>query len=148
MKKYVPNYGDLDNFAHQKVIRTKSRAYQMACWQGYLGTHEFFLGHSLRGWCIFGFTLFTASSFRYSWELGLVLVLFVAAINYGYVQAIAQSDPEDEIYGQECGGTFHSLTALTSRNIFWGINYWKGQEPSDPAPPDMPDLDNHRSGAL
>lgn len=148
MSKYVPNYGDLDHFSYQRVVRTKSRTYQMACCQGYLGTHEFFLGHSLRGWSILSFTMLTAGSFRYSWELGLVLLLFVAAINYGNVQAIARSDPQDEAYGQECGSTFHSLTALTTRNIFWGINYWKGQEPTDLLPDDMPDPDDPRAGVL
>ena len=44
-EKYVPNYGDLERFRYERLIRTKSRAYQIACWQGYLGTHEPLLHH-------------------------------------------------------------------------------------------------------
>ncbi|QRZ61574.1 hypothetical protein [Rothia sp. ZJ932] len=51
-----PRYEDFDDFRSEPLIRARFRAYQIACWQGYLGTHEFFLGHSLRGWGILLFT--------------------------------------------------------------------------------------------
>ena len=136
-EKYVPNYGDLERFRYERLIRTKSRAYQMACWQGYLGTHDFFLGNNLRGWATLLLTMATASLLVYEWILGLLLLILVIGLNITAVRAIAASDPNSDIYGEECGPVFHSLHMVSSFSIMWDINLWKGKTPTDPPPPDM-----------
>lgn len=136
-EKYVPNYGDLERFRYERLIRTKSRTYQMACWQGYLGTHDFFLGNNLRGWAALLLTMTTASLLVYEWILGLLLLILVICLNITAVRAIAASDPASAIYGQECGAVFHSLHMVSSFSITWDINLWKGKTPTDPPPPDM-----------
>lgn len=129
--KYIPNYGDLENFRYERLTRTKSRAYQIACWQGYLGTHEFFLGRSIRGWVILLYTMLSAGSFLVDWKLGLLMVVSVVGLNVASVKTIAKSSPDDEIYGDLCGSLFHSFHMLGSRSIVWGTNFWKGKEPTD-----------------
>lgn len=129
--KYVPNYGDLERFRYERLVRTKSRAYQIACWQGYLGTHEFFLGRTIRGWAILLYTMLSAGSFLADWKLGLLMVMSVVAFNVASIKAIAKSDPNDEIYGELCGSLFYSLHILGSMSILWGTNFWKGKEPTD-----------------
>lgn len=136
-EKYVPNYGDLERFQYERLIRTKSRAYQMACWQGYLGTHDFFLGNSLRGWATLLLAMATVPLLVYEWILGLLLLILVIGLNITAVRAIAASDPNSDIYGEECGPVFHSLHMVSSFSIMWDINLWKGKTPTDPPPPDM-----------
>ncbi|WP_346875516.1 hypothetical protein [Rothia sp. (in: high G+C Gram-positive bacteria)] len=136
-EKYVPNYGDLERFRYERLIRTKSRAYQMACWQGYLGTHDFFLGNNLRGWATLLLAMATVPLLVYEWILGLLLLILVIGLNITAVRAIAVSDPNSDIYGEECGPVFHSLHMVGSFSIMWDINLWKGKTPTDPPPPDM-----------
>lgn len=128
---YVPNYGDLDDFRYERLPRTKSRTYQLACWQGYLGTHEFFLGRSLRGWAVLLYSTASLGMFMYSWILGVLMVLGVAALNLVSVRAIAATDPESDIYGEPCGATFQSIQMITARGLLWDTNFWKGKEPTD-----------------
>lgn len=135
---YVPNYGDLDNLRYERLLRTRSRAYQMACWQGYLGTHEFFLGRTWRGWATLLFTMVAACSFIVEWLLGLALIVCVVGLNMVAVRAIAASDPDAPPYGEPCGAMFQSVHMLAANSIAWDLNFWKGKEPTDPAPPDMP----------
>ncbi|WP_237208231.1 hypothetical protein [Rothia nasimurium] len=138
-EKYVPTYGDLDRFRYERLIRTKSRAYQIACWQGYLGTHNFFLGNTLKGWATLLLTMAAASLLIIEWLLGLLLLACVIGLNVAAVRALAASDPASEAYGEECGAVFHGLHMVSSLSIMWDTNLWKGKTPTDPPPPDMPE---------
>ncbi|WP_237218531.1 hypothetical protein, partial [Rothia nasimurium] len=131
-EKYVPTYGDLDRFRYERLIRTKSRAYQIACWQGYLGTHNFFLGNTLKGWATLLLTMAAASLLIIEWLLGLLLLACVIGLNVAAVRALAASDPASEAYGEECGAVFHGLHMVSSLSIMWDTNLWKGKTPTDP----------------
>ncbi|MDY6051821.1 MAG: hypothetical protein SPI83_05355, partial [Rothia sp. (in: high G+C Gram-positive bacteria)] len=112
-------------------------AYQIACWQGYHGTHEFFLGNTFKGWATLLLTVAAAGLLIYGWILGLLLLILAICLNIAAVRAIAASDPSSDIYGEECGAVFHSLHTMSLFSIIWGINLWKDKTPTDPPPPDM-----------
>lgn len=133
MHSYVPCYGDLDDFRYEPLIRTKSRAYQIACWQGYLGTHEFFLGRSLRGWATALFTFCSAVALFSEPLLGVPMLLGVIGLNIASIRSIAATEPNSELYGKPCGTVFYSLHVISRFSLLWGVNFWKGQEPTDPA---------------
>lgn len=132
MAEYIPNYGDLDNFRYEPLIRTKSRAYQIACWQGYLGTHEFFLGRYVRGWCILGFTFLSVISAILEPVLGIPLIICVILLNIMCVRYIADTDPYDSLYGDYCGPIFHGIHMISKLSFLWGVNYWGDKTPTDP----------------
>lgn len=136
-KKYIPHYGDLDRMRYEPLLRTKSRAYQMVCWQGFLGTHEFFLSRSLRGWGYLLFSTATLGSFIWSWELGILLVVINAGITWASIKMVATSSPNHEIYSGTCEPIFQGIHMLSQRSILWNINFWQNQEPTDPPPPDL-----------
>lgn len=133
----MPNYGDLERFRYERLIRTKSRTYQIACWQGYLGTHEFFLGNSAKGWATLTLTMVAVSSAFYEWWLGLILIISVIGLNIAAVQHIAATDPTSDIYGKECGPVFHGFHMVGPLSLMWDVNFWKDEPPTDPPPPDM-----------
>lgn len=132
MDRYVPNYGDLENFRYERLVRTKSRAYQIVCWQGYLGTHEFFLGRTFRGWIILLFTTLSFLSFFIDFLLGFVLLVCVISINMVNIRYIASTDPNSDIYGDECGPIFYSLHMISRFSLLWDTNFWEGKDPTDP----------------
>lgn len=136
-EKYVPNYGDLERFRSERLIRTKSRTYQIACWQGYLGSHEFFLGNRAKGGATLTLTMVAAGSAFYEWWLGLILILSAIGLNVIAVRRIAATDPASNIYGEKCGPLFHSFHIVGSLSLMWDVNFWRDQIPTDPPPPDM-----------
>lgn len=130
--EYVPNYGDLDDFQYERLVRTKSRAYQIACWQGYLGTHEFFLGQSLKGFIIWFITVASFITLLFEWLLGIPCLILVGALYLRSIRKIAESDPNGALYGEICGPVFYAFHVVGNFSILWDMNFWKGKTPTDP----------------
>lgn len=130
--EYVPNYGDLDDFQYERLVRTKSRSYQIACWQGYLGTHEFFLGRSLRGFAILSISYISFMALIWNILLGVPCLILVISLYLRNIRKIAESDPNGALYGEICGPVFYAFHVVGNFSILWDVNFWKGKTPTDP----------------
>lgn len=130
---YIPQYGDLDPLIHkgESLPRTKSGAYQIACWSGWSGAHEFYLGRNLRGFMHLALTIVSVGFlFRNIW-IGIILILLNAIVVYVAIQRIAKSSPKDSIYSGRVKSGFHPFGFLFARGLLWDTDLWKGKRPAD-----------------
>ena len=153
MPESVPCFGDLDlprggTTPTDRMRRTKSRAHQLCVWEGFLGTHDLFLGRWLR---VAGHVAvwggFWATALLLPWQHDIVRVVAVVLLGaivvwwwHHDMHQLAAMPERASVFGGTTPTWWIALMQSSAHTFSWMTNRWGEQAlvAYEKAYPDLP----------